>query len=78
MKEIVLKVFVILPIIVFVDYFIMIVVGCISSCFGFNANFYECTFCTIGKVVMTISLMVFLYIVTLDFINHYKHKNQVC
>ena len=48
MKDIALKSLVILPIIAFVDYIIMIAVGCTSSLIGSTDNFYECTFCTIG------------------------------
>lgn len=78
MKNIVLKALVILPIIAFVDYLIMIVVGCTGSYFGFDSNFYECTFCTIGKGVLSISLLAFLFVISLDTISHYRQRNQVC
>lgn len=78
MKNIILKALVILPIIVFVDYIIMIVVGCSGSLFGFNSTFYECTFCTIGKSLFLVSLLAFLVVVSLDIISHYKQRNQVC
>lgn len=78
MKDIGLKALVILPIIAFVDYIIMVVVGCSGMVFGFNNTFYECTFCTIGKVVFAVSLLAFLAIICLDIISHYKQKNQLC
>ncbi|MFD1294138.1 hypothetical protein ACFQ5N_09855 [Lutibacter holmesii] len=72
MKDIALKSLVILPIIAFFDYLIMIVVGCVGSFLGFNSNFYECTFCTISKVVFAVSLLAFLFVITLDIISHVK------
>jgi len=78
MKNIILKALVILPIIAFVDYIVMILVGCAGSLIGFNSTFYECTFCTIGKSVFIVSLLAFLAVISLDIISHYKKRNQVC
>lgn len=74
MKDIALKSLVILPIIAFIDYLIMIVVGCTGSLLGYSNNFYECTFCTIGKVVFTVSLLAFLFVTTLNMISYYKRE----
>jgi hypothetical protein len=78
MKDIALKALVMLPIIAFIDYLIMIVVGCSCSLFGFGSNFYECTFCTIGKIVMIVSLLAFLFVVSLDVISYFKQRNSFC
>ena len=78
MKDIVLKALVILPIIAFVDHLIMIIVGCTGSYFGFNNNFYECTFCMIGEIVLVVSLLAFLFVVSLDVISYFKQRNSVC
>lgn len=78
MKEIALKSLVILPIIAFVDYLIMIIVGMTGSVFGFNSNFYECTFCTIGETVFAVSFLGFLLIITLDIISYIKKKRLLC
>jgi len=78
MKDIVLKSLVILPIITFVDYLIMIAVGCAGSFWGFNNTFYECTFCTIAKIIFTVSLLAFLFIISLDVVSHFKERKQLC
>ena len=78
MKDITLKSLVILPIIAFVDYLIMIIVGCAGSFLGFNSNFYECTFCTIGKVVLTVSLLVFFFVIASDIVSYIKKREQMC
>ena len=78
MKDIVLKSLVILPIIAFVDYLIMIIVGSAGSFLGFNSNFYECTFCTIGKVVFTVSLLAFFFVIASDIVSSIKKREQLC
>lgn len=78
MKDILLKSLVILPIIAFVDYFIMIVVGCTGSFLGFTSNFYEKSFITISKVVLIVSLLAFLYIITIEIISHVRKGNELC
>lgn len=77
MKNIMLKSLVILPIIAFVDYIIMIAVGCAGSLFGFTNNFYECTFCTIGKIVFTVSVAGFLLVISSDIISHMRRGKQL-
>ena len=74
MKNVVLKSLFILPLIAFVDYVIMIMVGCASQFFGTTTNFYECTFCTIGKSVFVVSILAFLVIVFLDIKSIKKEK----
>jgi len=66
MKSIVLKSLVFIPILLFVDYLIMLVLGCTACLFGFTSNFYDCTFCVIGKVLLLLSLMVFLVLLIPD------------
>ncbi|SDW79293.1 hypothetical protein SAMN05444411_102185 [Lutibacter oricola] len=78
MKDILLKSLVIIPVIAFVDYLIMILVGCTSCLFGFKDNFYECTFCTIGKIVLVASVLTFLVIIFKDTMSLFNNKKQVC
>lgn len=76
MKEVVLKALIILPIIAFIDYVIMIVVGCASCFLGSSNNFYQCAFCTIGKFLFVASILTFLVIVFLD-IKSGQKKNSL-
>lgn len=78
MKNILLKSLVIFPIIAFVDYLVMIAVGCTGNFLGYSNNFYECTFCTIAKIVFTVSVAGFLLVITFDIISHLKKRNQQC
>lgn len=77
MKDIVLKSLVVLPIIAFVDYIIMIVIGYAGVVFGFKNTFYECTFCTIAKIVFTVSLLAFLFMIIMDVVPYIKKRKQL-
>ncbi len=78
MKDIALKSLVILPIIAFVDYIIMIAVGCTCSLFGSTDNFYECTFCTIGKVVLTISVLAYVSMLIFEVRMFVINRKRLC
>jgi len=56
MKSLTLKLLFLTTVIAFVDYLIMIVVGCAGGIFGFGNHFYECTFCYIGQALFLISI----------------------
>ena len=77
MKDIALKSLVILPIIAFLDYVIMIIVGCTGSLIGYTNNFYECTFCTIGKVILTISVLAYVFMLFYDVRMFVKNRKLV-
>lgn len=66
MNTLILKSLFLLPLFFIVDYIIMIIVGCVSCYFGAAANFYECSFCDIGKFVLLISGIVFIALLLPD------------
>jgi len=67
MKSLTLKLLFLISVIAFVDYLIMIVIGCAGNIFGFNNYFYECTFCYIGKALFLISIVSIGAIIYQDF-----------
>lgn len=67
MKAIAIKLLIIMSALLFVDFIIMILVGCTSCLFTPSINFYECTYCTIGKVTLLLSSVLFFIIVFLNF-----------
>ena len=60
MKNIALKSLFLIPALFFVDYIIMIIIGCVTCYLGCATDFYECSFCNIGKIVLAVSLVVFI------------------
>lgn len=55
MTHLFLKFVVLTSFLLFFDYLLMIIIGCASCALGVTDNFYECTFCNIGKFVLLIS-----------------------
>ena len=66
MFGIALKSLFLLPLFFIVDYIFMILIGCISCYFGAATDFYECSFCTIGKIVLLVSAILFVAILSPD------------
>ena len=76
MKDLVLKLLVVSSLIAFVDYVIMIIVGCTSCLFGVTSNYYTCTFCTIGKIILIISILAIMIIAFYQ-IKLYTKQNEL-
>lgn len=67
MRDVALKSLFLVSVLLMVDYLIMIVVGCVSGYLDCTANYYECTFCTIGKSVFGLSAILFVIAMKGDF-----------
>ncbi len=61
------KVFLVLPLIIFVDYVLMVLLGCASCLFGFGDSFYCGSYCLIGKGILLLSAVFFIYLLVTDF-----------
>jgi hypothetical protein len=76
-SQIFLKVFLVLPLIVFVDWILMVLLGCASCLFGFGDSFYCGLYCLIGKGILLLSAVFFIiYLLFPEIkkaINHKKH-----
>lgn len=67
MKAIAIWSLIIISALLFVDFLIMVLVGCTSCLFTASTNFYECTYCTIGITTLLLSSIVFSFIIFLNF-----------
>lgn len=52
---ILIKLFLFLPLILFVDYIVMALLGCITCLFGIGDGFYCGPFCVAGKILIALS-----------------------
>jgi putative Mn2+ efflux pump MntP len=60
------KFLVVLPLILFIDYLIMVLFGC-TSCFFSSEDSYICgTYCIIGKIILVISGLIFIMVIFPD------------
>ena len=64
---IVFKLFFLLSFILFIDFISMIIIGCSCSIFGLGNDFYCTPYCTIGKIVIGLSALLFGYLIYPDF-----------
>jgi len=55
--------FLVLPLIIFVDYFLMTIIGCTSCLFGPGEDFYCGSFCLAGKIILALSAVFFGYLI---------------
>ena len=58
--QILLKVFLVLPIVIFVDWVLMVVLGCATSLFDLGNSFYCGPYCFIGKAILLLSAVFFI------------------
>lgn len=70
--SILIKIFLVLPLILFADYLLMALLGCSSCLFGFGDEFYCGPFCIAGKIILILSLVFFGYLIYRD-IKKNKH-----
>ena len=61
-----IKVFLILPLILFADYLLMALLGCSTCLFGLGDEFYCGPFCLIGKLILVLSVIFFGFIIYPD------------
>jgi hypothetical protein len=59
-NQILIKVTLVLPIIIFVDWVLMAVLGCTTSLFSLGNSFYCGPFCFIGKGILLLSAVFFI------------------
>jgi len=57
-----IKIFLVLPLILLVDYVLMAILGCTTCLFGFGNEFYCGPFCLIGKIILALSALFFGYL----------------
>lgn len=72
MMGLALKSLFLLPLIFIVDYIIMILIGCVSCYFGAATDFYECSYCNIGKFVLLVSAVLFVVVLLPDIKSLFK------
>ena len=68
------KLFLVLPVVVFADYVAMSVMGATASIMGAGDDFYCGTYCFIGKGVLLLSAMFFIYILFPNLKQFFKQR----
>jgi hypothetical protein len=71
-----IKLFFVLPLILFVDYILMAIVGCTTCLFGLGDGFYCGPFCLAGKIILALSAIFFGYLIYPDIKAIFKPKRN--
>lgn len=74
--SLVTKVLLVLPLILFGDYMLMVILGCASCLFGPGENYYCGPFCIAGKIVLVLSAVYFGYIIYPDIKRTLKERKN--
>jgi hypothetical protein len=71
-----IKLFLVLPSILFADYLLMSLLGCATCLFGLGEEFYCGPFCIVGKLILVLSAILFGYICYPDIRKALKSKKN--
>jgi len=74
--SILIKLFFVLPLLLFADYILMAILGCTTCLFGFGEEFYCGSFCLAGKIILASSAIFFGYLLYPDFKAIFKQKKN--
>jgi len=74
--SLIVKLCIVLPLILFVDYIIMVLLGCATCLFGFGTNYFCNSYCIIGKIILGSSLVFFLFFILPDIRALFKMKKN--
>jgi hypothetical protein len=61
--QLAIKVFVIFPVLILLDYVFMILLGCTTCFFGLGNDFYCGPYCLIGKIIVGLTAVLFFFLI---------------
>jgi hypothetical protein len=70
------KVIIVLPLLMFVDYLFMALLGCTTCLFGLEEDYYCGNYCLIGKIIILLSAIVFIRIIYPDLKGLFKPQEN--
>lgn len=74
--SILIKIFFVLPLILFIDYIVMAILGCTTCLLGLGEEFYCGSFCLAGKIILALSAIFFGYLIFPDIKAIFKLKKH--
>jgi hypothetical protein len=73
----VLKLVIGLPLVVFVDYLLMAILGCVSCLFGFGDTYFCGSYCLFGKVLLLLSAVFYGWYLFPEIRKFFQAKRRV-
>jgi hypothetical protein len=74
---IVLKIVIGLPLVIFMDYFLMAILGCTSCLLGFGDDYFCGSYCLLGKGLLVLSAVLYGWYLSLDIRKLFRPDKQV-
>jgi len=71
-----LKIFIALPLVIFIDYVLMAILGCVSCLFGFGDSYFCGSYCLLGKGLLLLSAVLFGWYLYPDIRKLFQAKNH--
>lgn len=71
-----IKLFLVLPLLIFADYVIMAILGCTTCLFGLGNEFFCGPFCIAGKIILVLTAVLFGYLIYPDIRGMIKAKEN--
>jgi hypothetical protein len=72
-----LKIFIALPLVIFIDYLLMAILGCVSCLFGFGDAYFCGPYCILGKGLLLLSAVLFCWYLYPDIRKLFRSRSQV-
>jgi len=72
-----LKLFIGLPLLIFIDYLLMAILGCVSCLFGFGESYFCGPYCLLGKGLLLLSAILFCWYLYPDVKRLFHVKKKV-
>jgi hypothetical protein len=72
-----LKIFIALPLVIFIDYLLMAILGCVSCLIGFGDAYFCGPYCILGKGLLLLSAILFLWYLYPDIRKLFHSKSHV-
>ena len=69
-----LKLVLVLPLILIVDYILMVLLGCASCLFNIGDDFYCGPYCIIGKIILAMSAILFGFLIYPDIAKIFRER----
>jgi len=70
-----IKIFFVLPLLLFADYVLMALIGCTTCLFELGDNFYCGPFCLAGKIILALTTVFFGYLIFPEIRGVFKSKS---
>jgi len=75
-KSLIIKTFLVFPLILFADYLLMVLLGCASCMFGLGEDYFCGPFCIAGKIILVLSVIFIGYLIYPDLNGVFKIRKD--